>query len=181
MDGARLANAAARMGMSLREISSDAGVDVLSFGGTKNGLLAGEAVVFLNPDLGNEFDYARKQNMQLASKMRFVAAQFAEYLKDELWRENALASNAMAALLAEELRGMEHVRVAYPVQVNSVFARLHKDAIAELQKEFYFYTLEESDAPGQPAGWRMVRWMTSFDTTESQVREFAAAIRKAAR
>ncbi len=177
MDGARLSNAAARLGVSLKQITADAGVDALSFGGTKNGLLAGEAVVFLNPDLGGEFEYARKQHMQLGSKMRFVAAQFTEYLRDELWRENALAANSMAALLAGEVRGMDHVRIAHPVEVNAIFARLHKDAIAELRKEFYFYTLEQFDAPGYPKDWRMVRWMTSFNTTEEQVREFAAAIR----
>ena len=178
MDGARIANAAARLGCSLRDITTDVGVDVLSFGGTKNGLLFGEAVVFLNPELGHEFEYVRKQHMQLGSKMRFVAAQFKEYLANDLWRENALAANAMADLLATELRAMDHVRIVHPVESNAVFARLHKNVIAKLQEEFYFYTLDAADAPGYPKDWHLVRLMASFNTTAEQVQEFASAIRK---
>ncbi len=180
MDGARLSNAAARLGTSLKAISTDVGVDVLSFGGTKNGLLIGEVIVFLNPALGHEFGYIRKQHMQLGSKMRFVAVQFKEYLKDELWRKNALTANAMADLLASELRQMEHVRIVYPVESNAVFARMHKNAIAKLQEEFYFYTVDTFPAPGYPEDWHMVRLMASFNTTEEQVREFAGAIGRCA-
>ena len=177
MDGARLSNAAAALGCSLRDITTEAGVDVLSFGGTKNGLLFGEAVIFFNEELAHGFGYVRKQHLQLMSKMRFMAAQFLEYLKDDLWLENARNANRMASLLADELKVMEHVQVVHPVEVNAVFARLHKNAIAKLHERFYFYVLESADAEGMPPDWRLVRLMTSFDTTEDEVAEFAEAIR----
>jgi Threonine aldolase len=179
MDGARLSNAAAAMGLSLREISADVGVDVLSFGGTKNGLMFGEVIIFFNDELGHAFAYVRKQHMQLVSKMRFMAVQFLEYLKDGLWHENALWANRMASLLAGELRQMEHVRIVHPVDVNALFVRMHKDAIAKLQERFYFYVQDAEDAEGFPKDWQLVRLMTSFDTTEEQVMEFADAIRTA--
>ena len=177
MDGARLSNAAAYLGVSLKEMTTDVGVDVLSFGGTKNGLMFGEAIVFLNDAVGHEFSYVRKQHMQLGSKMRFMSVQFLEYLKDDLWRVNALAANRMAGILADEIRTMDHVRIAYPVESNAVFARMHKNAIAKLNERFYFYTSDPFDAEGYPKDWHMVRLMASFDTTEEQIREFAAAIR----
>ena len=177
MDGARLSNAAAGLGLSLRQISADVGVDVLSFGGTKNGLMFGEAVVFFNDVFGHDFGHIRKQHMQLISKMRFVAAQFQEYLKDGLWLENARAANRMAALLADEIRDMEHLSIVYPVEVNALFVRMHKKIVAKLNERFYFYTLDVADAPDFPKDWHLVRLMTSFDTTEAQVREFAAAIK----
>ena len=177
MDGARLANAAAALNRSLKEISADVGVDVLTFGGTKNGLMFGEAVIFFTDGLGNEFPYLRKQNMQLLSKMRYVAAQMEEYLKDGLWLENARAANRMTALLAGELQAMDHVRLVFPADVNALFVRMHKKDIAKLNESFYFYTLDTGNAPGFPDDWHMVRLMTSFNTTEEQVREFAAAIR----
>lgn len=177
MDGARLSNAAASLGLSLKRISADAGVDVLSFGGTKNGLMFGEVVIFLNDSLGHDFNYIRKQHMQLGSKMRFMAAQFEEYLKDGLWLKNARAANRMAALLADGIRDLDHVRIVHPVEVNALFVRMHKKVIAKLNERFYFYTLDTADAPGFPPDWHLARLMTSFDTTEAQVREFAAAIR----
>lgn len=176
MDGARLSNAAAYLGVSLRELTVDVGVDVLSFGGTKNGLMFGEAIIFLNPELGHEFAYLRKQHMQLGSKMRFMAAQFVEYMKNDLWRENALAANRATALLAKRLSDMPHVRLVHPVQGNAIFARLHKDDIARLNNDFYFYTVDQFDAPGFPPDWHMVRLMTSFNTTEAEVLEFADAV-----
>lgn len=177
MDGARLCNAAAALGCSLGAITAEAGVDVLSFGGTKNGLLFGEAVIFLNEELGHGFGYVRKQNLQLMSKMRFLAAQFLAYLENDLWLENARNANRMADLLAHELKAMEHVQIAYPVEANAVFARLHKNAIAKLHERFYFYVLESADAGGVPTDWPLVRLMTSFNTTEDEVAEFAGAIR----
>lgn len=177
MDGARLCNAAAALGCPLRALTADVGVDVLSFGGTKNGLLFGEAVVFFNDALGNDFGYIRKQHMQLTSKMRFLAAQFLAYFNNDLWLRNAGAANAMAALLAEKLRAMDHVRIAYPVEGNAVFIRLHKNAIAKLLERFYFYVLDSSDADGFPKDWHLVRLMTSFNTSEEQVLEFAEAVR----
>lgn len=178
MDGARLCNAAAALGLSLREISADAGVDVLSFGGTKNGLMFGEVIVFLNDELGHAFSYVRKQHMQLVSKMRFMAVQFLEYLKDGLWLENARTANRMTALLAKELSSMEHVQIVHPVEVNAIFARLHKNAVAKLQERFYFYVHDELDARGAPQDRQIVRLMTSFNTREDEVRLFADAIRE---
>lgn len=177
MDGTRLANAAAALGVSLRELSADVGVDVLSFGGTKNGLMFGEAVIFFNDSIGAEFGYLRKQQMQLLSKMRFLAAQFLEYFTNDLWLENARTANRMAALLAGELRDMEHVRIVHPVEVNAVFARLHKNVIAKLREDFYFYTLDAFDAPGYPQDWHLVRLMTSFATTEDEVAAFVEALK----
>ena len=176
MDGARLSNAAAAMGLGLKEISTDVGVDVLSFGGTKNGLMFGEVIIFLNDSLGHAFSYVRKQHMQLVSKMRYMAVQFLEYLKDGLWLENALHANRMAALLAGRLEKMEHLRIVHPVEVNALFVRMHKDVIEKLSDRFYFYTLDSENAEGFPEDWHLVRLMTSFDTSESQVLEFAEAI-----
>lgn len=176
MDGARLANAAAALDLPLAALTTEAGVDLLSFGGTKNGLLFGEAVVFLNDDLGDAFGFIRKQNLQLMSKMRFMAAQFIEYLKDGLWLENARRANSMAALLGASLARMEHVRIVHPVEVNAVFARMPKNVIAKLRERFYFYILDTSDAEDCPEGWHLVRLMTAFDTKEDEVAEFAAAI-----
>lgn len=178
MDGARLSNAAARLGVSLKRLTADVGVDVLTFGGTKNGLMFGEVVIFLNDDLGLDFGYIRKQHMQLGSKMRFMAVQFQEYLKDDLWLENARTANSMASLLADELRDCEHVRILHPVEVNALFVRMPQKVIAKLNERFYFYTLDTADAPGFPQGWHLARLMTSFDSTEAQVREFATAIKE---
>lgn len=169
MDGARLANAAAALDVSLAELTRDAGVDVLSFGGTKNGMMFGEAVIFFNPELSREFNFIRKQGMQLISKMRFIAAQFIEMLHDGLWLENARNANAMARLLADSLRGLPHVEITRPVEANAVFARLSPEHIARLQQDFYFYEWDPV--------LHEVRWMTSFDTTEADVREFIDAVK----
>lgn len=169
MDGARLANAAAALDVSLAELTRDAGVDVLSFGGTKNGMMFGEAVIFFNPDLSREFNFIRKQGMQLISKMRFIAAQFIEMLHDGLWLENARNANAMARLLADSLRGLPHVAITRPVEANAVFARLSPEHIARLQQDFYFYEWDPV--------LHEVRWMTSFDTTEADVRAFIDAVK----
>lgn len=177
LDGARLANAAAALGVSLKELTTDIGVDVVSFGGTKNGLLFGEAVVFLNDEIGHEFGYVRKQHMQLLSKMRYMAVQFSAYLKDDLWLENARAANRAAALLAERISGLEHVRIEHPVEVNAVFARMPKSVSAKLQEQFYFYVEEVLDADGKPSDFHVARLMTSFDTTDEDVIEFAEAVR----
>lgn len=169
MDGARLANAAAALDVSLAELTRDAGVDVLSFGGTKNGMMFGEAVIFFNPELSREFNFIRKQGMQLISKMRFIAAQFIEMLHDGLWLENARNANAMARLLADSLRGLPHVAITRPVEANAVFARLSPEHIARLQQDFYFYEWDPV--------LHEVRWMTSFDTTEADVREFIDSVK----
>ena len=175
LDGARLANAAEALGTSLRALTSDCGVDVLSFGGTKNGLVFGEAVVFLRPGLADEFKYLRKQNMQLPSKMRFIAAQMSELLTDDLWRDNARQANAMARLLAGKVAGLPGVAVQGEVDTNAVFVRLPRRAAEKLRETFFFYTWDEAGSPEAP----LYRWMTSFDTTAADVDAFAAALAQA--
>jgi threonine aldolase len=171
VDGARLSNAAAALDVPLRAITTDVGVDLLSFGGTKNGLLGGEAVVLLNPALAEGFEYIRKQSMQLASKMRYLAVQFEALLGDGLWHHCAAHANAMAAALAEALADVPGVTITRPVQANAVFATLAPEVAAALQERFAFYTWDE--ATGE------VRWMCSWDTTEEDVEHFAAAVREA--
>lgn len=165
MDGARIANAAASLGLTLREATRDLGVDVLSFGGTKNGGLGAEAVVFFDRRLCRDFLYVRKQGMQLASKMRYTAAQFDALLTDHLWRKNAEHANAMAALLEKEIKKIRKVKIVYPVDANGVFAQIPRQAIAKLQQRYFFYVWNEEQS--------VVRWMCSFDTTEEDVKQFA--------
>lgn len=172
MDGARIANAAQALGCGLKEATADVGVDVLSFGGTKNGLMYGEAVVFFNPALAADFPFYRKQGMQLGSKMRFIAAQFAAYLKDELWRKNAAQANAMAKLLAETLEETPGLEIAHPPQANAVFARLDRAAVEKLQKKHFFYIMDDA-IKERP----LVRWMASFDTTPDNILNFARDIK----
>lgn len=169
MDGARLANAVVALGCTFKELTTDCGVDILSFGGTKNGMLMGESVVVLNPTLDIDAKYRRKQMTQLASKMRFTAAQFDAYLNTGLWRRNAEHSNAMARRLEQEVRAIPGVEVIYPVQVNGVFARLPRQAWQHLQQEFFFYDWDFDR--------NEVRWMCSFDTTEDDIAAFSAALR----
>jgi threonine aldolase len=170
MDGARLANAAAALGAGLGELTREAGIDVLSFGGTKNGMLAGDAVVFFNRDLTQDFKFIRKQGMQLASKMRFIGAQFQALLSDDLWRRNACHANRMAGLLAEAARQIPSVRLTRPVEANAVFAVLPSEAIPTLQKASFFYVWDDARAE--------VRWMTSFDTTEKDIHAFIALLQR---
>jgi len=168
LDGARLANAAAALGVSLREITTDAGVDVVSFGGTKNGAMLSEAVVVLNPEAAPGVDFLRKTSMQLASKMRFISAQLLALLTNDLWHRNAAHANAMAAELASRVSGLPDVVIARPVQANAVFAVLPPEVTARLQERFRFYTWDQ--ATGE------VRWMCSWDTTLEDVEAFAAAV-----
>ncbi len=165
MDGARIANATATLGLSLREATRDLGVDVLSFGGTKNGAMGAEAVVFFHPKLADNFLYLRKQGMQLASKMRFVSAQFEALFADDLWRKNAEHANQMAALLEKEISRIPRIKIVYQVEANGVFAQIPRQAIAKLQKRYFFYVWNEEQS--------VVRWMCSFDTTEQDVKQFA--------
>jgi threonine aldolase len=172
VDGARLANAAAALGASLAELTSEAGVDAVSFGGTKNGLVVGDAVVFCRPDLAPDFSFTRKQMLQLASKMRFISAQFEALLGGELWLENARHANAMAARLAAAVEAMDGVEISHPVEANAVFARLPLAAIdrllAELPGEHPFYVWDEAADE--------VRWMCAWDTAPADVDEFASAV-----
>ena len=169
IDGARLANAAVALGCSFKEMTTDQGVDVLSFGGTKNGLIMGESCVILNPALDNDMLYRRKQMTQLGSKMRFMAAQMECYIESGMWRRNAEHSNRMAQLLYNELRDVPTVRVMYPVQVNSVFVQLPREVWTSLQEDYFFYDWDE-DA-------NVVRWMCSFDTTEDDIHRFVSALK----
>jgi threonine aldolase len=168
LDGARLSNAAATLDVPLRAFTTDAGVDVLSFGGTKNGLMFGEAVVVLNPDAVFGVAYLRKSAMQLASKMRFVSVQLEALLGGDLWLRNARHSNAMAQRLAAAVDGIDGVRVDRPVQANSVFAVLPAEVTVRLQERHKFYVWDEHTGE--------VRWMCSFDTTEADIDRFAADI-----
>jgi threonine aldolase len=170
LDGARLANAAAALGVSLRELTTDVGVDAVSFGGTKNGLLLGEAVVFLRAGLGDEVAYLRKQSMQLASKMRFIAAQFEALLSGDLWLRTASHANAMAELLAAAVEGIEGVTLTQKVEANAVFAVLPPGVAEALQERWRFYVWDETTGE--------VRWMCSWDTTPEDVDAFAADVRQ---
>jgi len=168
VDGSRLANAAAGLGVPLAATSSDLGVDALSFGGTKNGLLGGEALVLLSDDVGEGTTYLRKQTLQLASKGRFLAAQFVALLEGDLWRTSAGHANAMATRLAAAVEGVPGVRITQRVQANAVFALLPDGVADRLREDVRFYTWDESTGE--------VRWMCSWDTTEDEVDAFAAAI-----
>lgn len=170
MDGARLANAAVSLNLGFREFTCDAGVDILSFGGTKNGLLAAESIIFFNQKHCQNFKYVRKQGMQLASKMRFISAQFIAYLSNDLWKQNASKANAMAKLLYESVKDIDGVKITQEVESNGVFAEIPKHLIKPLQEVVFFYPWNESTGE--------VRWMTSFDTTEQDIESFVALLKK---
>ncbi|MFE4588662.1 threonine aldolase family protein [Streptomyces laurentii] len=170
LDGARIANAAASLDVPMRAFTNAVGVDVLSYGGTKNGMLFGEAVVVLNPDAVSHMKHLRKLSMQLASKMRFVSVQLEALLAKDLWLRNARHANAMARRLADGVQGVDGVEILYPVQANAVFARLPHEVSRRLQQRFRFYFWDE--AAGD------VRWMCSFDTTEDDVDAFLQALKE---
>ncbi|WP_181018983.1 threonine aldolase family protein [Streptomyces roseicoloratus] len=170
LDGARIANAAASLDVPMRAFTNAVGVDVISYGGTKNGMLFGEAVVVLNPDAVSHMKHLRKLSMQLASKMRFVSVQLEALLSRDLWLRNARHANAMAQRLADGVRGVDGVEILYPVQANAVFARLPHEVSRRLQERFRFYFWDE--AAGD------VRWMCSFDTTEDDVDAFLQALKE---
>ena len=169
MDGARIANAAVALNMEFKEFTVDLGVDILSFGGTKNGMMYGEAILFLNKELGQDFKYVRKQGMQLASKMRFISAQFERYLSDNLWYENAKHSNRMAKLLASKIKDIPQIQITQKVEANGIFAIVPKEIIPKLIKEYFFYEWDEAR--------NEVRWMTSFDTQEDDIINFVDLIK----
>jgi threonine aldolase len=173
MDGARIANAAASLGQTLRQATRDLGVDILSFGGTKNGILGGEAVVFFRPELSENFLYLRKQNMQLASKMRFIAAQLEALLTDNLWRRSAEHANRMAKLLEKEVSRIPGVKVVWQVEANGVFAQIPRRAVEKIKRHYFFYMWIEEES--------IVRWMCSFDTTEEDILKFAEVVAEAVR
>jgi threonine aldolase len=170
LDGARISNAAAALGVPFSAFTRDAGVDIVSFGGTKNGLMGAEAIVVLNPEAVNGLIYLRKMNMQLASKMRFVSAQLIALLEGDLWLRSASHANAMAARLRSSLEGVTGVNFTQPTQANGVFTTLPPGVADELRKEFRFY--DWNPATGE------VRWMCAWDTAEADVDNFAAAVRR---
>jgi threonine aldolase len=172
VDGARISNAAAALGMGLKECTRDLGVDVLTFGGTKNGLLFGEAIVFFDDALHRgAAKFARKQGMQLASKMRYVAAQFCALLENDRWRAYATHANEMARRLEERVREIPGIRITRPVQCNAIFATLERGAIERASAEFFFYCFDD-ELPE-------VRWMTHHATRAEDVDAFAAALTRA--
>ena len=170
MDGARIANASVALDMGFKSFTKDCGVDILSFGGTKNGMMMGEAVLFFNPELTALTKYIRKQSMQLYSKMRFVGAQFIAYFENDLWKKTATHSNKMAKMLAEKVAKIPEVTLTQPVEANGVFAIVPKEIIKPLQEKFFFYIWNEKRSE--------VRWMTSWDTTEGEINEFVQLIKK---
>lgn len=169
VDGARLANACSFLGCTFSELTSELNVDLISFGGTKNGLMAGEAVVILNPDLNEGFRYIRKQSAQLPSKTRFFAAQFQAYFSNELWSRIAGHSHKMAKLLEFQLRNIPGIEITAPVESNAVFAKIPPHWISPLRKRFFFYVWDERTF--------VCRLMTSWDTQESDVHGFAELAR----
>ncbi|MDA3927333.1 MAG: low specificity L-threonine aldolase [Prolixibacteraceae bacterium] len=169
MDGARIANAAATLNLPFNEFTGKAGVDVLSFGGTKNGMMMGEAVVFFNKELALNTKYYRKQSGQLFSKMRYVAAQFLAYFENDLWKSNALHANNMAKILAENVSKL-NITSTQKVDANGVFAIIDDEIRDKLQKEFFFYPWDENT--------HEVRWMTSFDTKEEDIEKFCSKLKE---
>ncbi|HET6979603.1 MAG TPA: low specificity L-threonine aldolase [Pyrinomonadaceae bacterium] len=170
MDGARLSNAAVSLKTSLKEITADVGVDVLSFGGTKNGMMYGEAVIFFDKKRAADFKFIRKQGMQLPSKMRFISAQFEALLSGDVWRRGAVHANRMAQLLASELAKVPQIHLTQPVEANGVFAVIPAKYVPALQKKYFFYVWDEEIDE--------VRFMASFDTTEEDVREFVEFVKR---
>ena len=170
MDGARIANAAISLNMDFKSFTKDCGVDILSFGGTKNGMMMGEAVLFFNSELTSNTKYLRKQNAQLFSKMRFVGAQFIAYFEDNLWGKTAAHSNKMAKLLESEIAKIPEIKITQPVEANGVFAVVPRKIIEPLRERFFFYMWNDSTSE--------VRWMTSFDTKEEEIYEFIDLIKR---
>jgi len=164
MDGARIANAAVYLGLPVREFTTDAGVDLLSFGGTKNGMMYGEAVCFLKPGLSPDFKYIRKQGMQLASKMRYISAQYIAYFRNDLWIRNASHANAMARILSDKIRDIPGITITQQVQSNGVFVVIPDDVAKALMESYFFYSWDELTSE--------YRLMTSWDTTPEDIDDF---------
>lgn len=170
MDGARIANAAISLNMDFKTFTVNCGVDILSFGGTKNGMMLGEAVLFFNPGLTMNTKYIRKQSMQLYSKMRFISAQFLAYFENDLWKETAKHANKMAKLLEAEVAKIPEIEITHPVDANGIFAIVPRKIVEPLQDHFFFYIWDDTKPE--------VRWMTSFDTTEKEIHDFVSLIKK---
>jgi len=172
MDGARLCNAAASLKVELKTITGDAGVDVLSFGGTKNGIMFGDAVVFFDKKFSKNFEFIRKQGMHLTSKMRYLSVQFDALLTNDLWLKNATHANKMAKLLYDNVKNIPGVKITQKVQANAVFAIVSDKILKKVLKKYDFHLIDERTGE--------VRWMCSYNTTEDEVLKFATELRKSA-
>jgi threonine aldolase len=170
MDGARIANAAVALNLPFKAFTTDAGVDVLSFGGTKNGMMFGESVCFLKAGLSNDFKYIRKQGMQLASKMRFISAQYIGFFRNELWKRCASNSNTMASMLADKLRQIDGITITQKVQSNGVFVIMPHDIAEKMRSHYFFYPWDEKRSE-----WRL---MCSWDTEEEDIENFVRLLKK---
>lgn len=170
MDGARISNAAVHLNIPFKTFTTDSGVDVLSFGGTKNGMMYGEAVCFLSPGIADDFKYIRKQGMQLASKMRFISAQYIAYFTNDLWKRCAIHSNSMAQLLAEKLKDIDGIQITQQVQSNGVFVIMPHRVAEKVSRSFFFYPWNETTSE--------YRLMTSWDTTEKDIGDFVKLLKK---
>ena len=170
MDGARISNAAVSLDANFKAITRDVGVDVMSFGGAKNGMMYGEAVVFFDKKMAADFKYIRKQGMHLPSKMRFISAQFEALLSGDLWKRSATHANRMARILASELEKVPQIKLTQPVEANGVFAVVPSKYIPTLQKKYFFYVWNEEISE--------IRLMTSFDTTEEDIAQFVDLVKK---
>ena len=168
MDGARLANACAYLNCSMKEITVDAGVDILSFGGTKNGMMMGEAVISFRPEVTENLAYIRKQSAQLASKLRYMSAQFLPYLENNLWLENARHANKCALKLAEAMSKFDEIKFTQKIESNQLFFILPADVLAKLQEKYFFYVW--NDARNE------ARLVTSWDTTDEDIDSFIATL-----
>ena len=170
MDGARIANAAVALNLPFKAFTTDAGVDVLSFGGTKNGMMYGESICFLKPGLSIDFKYIRKQGMQLASKMRFISSQYIGYFRNDLWKTLAAHSNAMARLLADSMKEIKQVKITQDVQSNGVFVIMPDDVAEKLKEHYFFYPWDEKRSE--------YRLMTSWDTQKGDIEDFVKILKK---
>jgi threonine aldolase len=170
MDGARIANAAVSLNLPFKAFTTDAGVDVLSFGGTKNGMMYGESICFLRPGLSSDFKYIRKQGMQLASKMRFISAQYIGYFQNDLWKKCASTSNAMASILARKLEDIPEVQITQKVQSNGVFVIMPSEVAEKVRMHYFFYPWDEKRSE-----WRL---MCSWDTKEEDIEDFIRILKK---
>lgn len=165
VDGARLCNAAVSLNKNLKEITKDIDIDVLSFGGTKNGMMFGEAVVFFNENLSKNFNFVRKQGMQLASKMRFISCQFESFLSNNLWHKNALHANKMAKLLYDKIKDIPNIKITQNVDANAIFALIPEKYISKLLKKYFFHSNNSE-----------IRLMCSYSTSSKDVLDFANLI-----
>jgi len=170
MDGARVANAVVALNTSFKEMVADTGVDLLSFGGTKNGMMIGEAIVVLNKDIQSNYKFYRKQGMQLLSKMRFVSSQFIAYLEEDVWKANALNANAMGKYMKDKLAQFDTIKLKSDFNTNMIFAYMEKGLSEYLLKRFGFYVINEESG--------LIRLVMSFDTNKSDIDEFIASIQE---